>query len=445
MENKTNVSLGNIYLPKTGVDYYSASDGLSLQNLFISTCCGGGLFPSAHMFTQEGRSGDYFDIPALVEDIINNIKEDEANIEDKAMRPMYVRYETENLDTKELVIGWSFVFPQRGLFFRIEKNVSESYILFVNDKEDELKWLLNIIYRHYIAPEVEKGNVFTLASTSAGFALSKQSVFDVDDFDINLQYNDDFVEIDEELCDFMENKKKSGIVILHGEKGTGKSTYIRHLINEYPELKFVTIAPEMASYLSDPNFTAFMKNKLANCVMILEDCEAAIASRDDFRSNGSAVSALLNISDGLQGDELGIKFICTYNAEQENVDAALLRKGRLAVEYEFNLLSVEKTAKLIPIVKEEKLKNYNDEIVAIEKEIEEAEETLNNPDEEFEENEKKELEKDIKRSKTHIERIKKKIARIEAFEYDQKKGMSLADIYNLEDLSFEKVKPVIGF
>ncbi|MCD7926456.1 MAG: hypothetical protein LUI85_17965 [Bacteroides sp.] len=56
---------------------------------------------------------------------------------------------------------------------------------------------------------------------------------------------------------------------------------------------------------------------------------------------------ILNISDGLLGDELCLKFICTFNAPLTDIDTALLRKGRLVARYEFKDLVPEKVNKLI--------------------------------------------------------------------------------------------------
>ncbi|MBQ3946200.1 MAG: ATPase, partial [Alphaproteobacteria bacterium] len=61
----------------------------------------------------------------------------------------------------------------------------------------------------------------------------------------------------------------------------------------------------------------------------------------------STVSTLLNMSDGLLSDGLGIKFICTFNENIPAIDEALLRKGRLVSKYEFKPLCVEKTTSLL--------------------------------------------------------------------------------------------------
>lgn len=67
----------------------------------------------------------------------------------------------------------------------------------------------------------------------------------------------------------------------------------------------------------------------------------------DREQNGiSPISALLNISNGLLSDCLNIQVICSFNTDLSKVDSALMRKGRLIAKYEFTELEVSKAQKL---------------------------------------------------------------------------------------------------
>ena len=46
------------------------------------------------------------------------------------------------------------------------------------------------------------------------------------------------------------------------------------------------------------------------------------------------------------GDSLHLKFFCTFNTDLNNIDTALLRKGRLSMKYKFEFLTVDKVQKL---------------------------------------------------------------------------------------------------
>ena len=90
--------------------------------------------------------------------------------------------------------------------------------------------------------------------------------------------------------------------------------------------------------------TEFLLNN-PNSVLVIEDAEELIISRDN--NPNSKLSFLLNLTDGLLGENLGIQIIATFNTDLKNIDKALLRKGRLTSIYYFNPLSVEKSTALL--------------------------------------------------------------------------------------------------
>lgn len=81
-------------------------------------------------------------------------------------------------------------------------------------------------------------------------------------------------------------------------------------------------------------------------IFILEDCEQILMDRRE-NTFGGAITNILNMSDGLLSDIFNVKFICTFNADINCIDSALLRKGRCYANYEFKELSKEKTKVLL--------------------------------------------------------------------------------------------------
>lgn len=151
-------------------------------------------------------------------------------------------------------------------------------------------------------------------------------------------YNDDFP-----LDRFNEfiNSEYSGIVILYGTPGCGKSSAIRHLISTNPKQEFVWLDQTLLSQVTSASFVDFLFEH-RHSTFILEDCEALLQDRNITGNN--LISSLLNLSDGILGDSLDIKFICTFNTDLKNIDQAILRKGRLKLKYEFKPLKKEKVA-----------------------------------------------------------------------------------------------------
>ena len=156
-------------------------------------------------------------------------------------------------------------------------------------------------------------------------------------------YNDDLVTLHKDILKSLNQNDKSGLFLFHGKPGTGKSTYIRYLISNVKK-KFIFLSPKLADNLDTPNFiNLLIENR--NSVLVIEDAEDLLASRD--KSSNSAISILLNLTDGLLGESLGIQTICTFNAGVHDIDEALMRKGRLMAMYEFKSLAAVKANLLL--------------------------------------------------------------------------------------------------
>jgi len=160
--------------------------------------------------------------------------------------------------------------------------------------------------------------------------------------DLGLFYEDDFRETDTIIRQRLNQKNDKGIVLLHGLPGTGKTTYLRHLIGKIKK-KVMFLSPNIAGSLVDPEFIDLLIDN-PNSVLIIEDAENIIMDRRN--NSNSSVSNLLNISDGLLADFLNVQLICTFNSSLTLVDSALMRKGRLIAKYEFGKLGIGKAQAL---------------------------------------------------------------------------------------------------
>ena len=162
-------------------------------------------------------------------------------------------------------------------------------------------------------------------------------------FPINLDtmYHDDFLPVHQHIKESLTHDAK-GVVLLHGEPGSGKTNYIKWLTSQVPNKKFIFVPTTMIGYLTNPEFMSLLVDN-KNSVLVLEDCENYIAERSIDNANTDVVSAILNIADGMLSDVLECQFICTFNSDISTIDPALLRKGRLIAEYKFKALSVEKS------------------------------------------------------------------------------------------------------
>lgn len=172
---------------------------------------------------------------------------------------------------------------------------------------------------------------------------NKKIDFAKPNLDLSGSYNDDFGAFHQKMLHILQEDNRSGLHLLYGKPGTGKSTYIRFLCGQVKK-EIVFLPGQMAQNLDNVQMTRYlMKN--ANCILVIEDAEELIVSRDSRRNSNLAM--ILNITDGILGESLGIQIIATFNTDVENIDPALRRKGRLKSAYEFRALPAEKANVLL--------------------------------------------------------------------------------------------------
>lgn len=212
-------------------------------------------------------------------------------------------------------------------------------------KDVELeKWILNLSNLLRKTFGLEKKPTFSVLTNDHSYFDTEEVQTEEITINIEDNYNDDFKEVHNEISESITSKK-SGLILLYGVPGTGKTTYIKSLISTYNEQNFIFVQNEFIQNLLDPNFISFLL-KQRNSVLIIEDAEKVITSRENVNEH-SVVSTVLQLTDGLFSDYLNIKIICTFNTNLSKIDQALLRKGRLIAMYDFKPLSVEKTNNLL--------------------------------------------------------------------------------------------------
>jgi len=214
------------------------------------------------------------------------------------------------------------------------------------DKNSDLYILLGLI-KTYKNPTTRKNRIFVVYQSKSGFS---KKAFGVKNRDINLNinYNTDFPDVSADIIRKLNNKTKNGLVILHGEPGTGKTTYIRYLASKL-ERDIIFISPDMVNHITDPSFIPFLMDN-SNAILIIEDAEPALQTRvGDGRSG--AVSNILNMTDGLLSDCLNLSIVATFNTKTKDIDSALMRKGRLLKSYYFEKLAKEKSQNILDINK----------------------------------------------------------------------------------------------
>jgi len=257
----------------------------------------------------------------------------------------YKTFEDQRGDIKLNVAVFAF---ETGREDKLYLYIDNDEAIFYHNKQDQkdpnsMFSLLISLLKSCEEPKTQKNKIYVVYQSQNGF---EKTGFDVKKINVNLEenYNDEFPAVSQEIIEGLNDKKKTNLVILSGDPGTGKTTYIRYLTSKIKK-NIIFIAPDMVNHITDPSFIPFLiKNN--DAVLIIEDAEPALQSRDGNGRTG-AVSNVLNLTDGLLSDCLNISIVATFNTTGKNIDAALLRKGRLLKNYKFDKLNAEKSKALL--------------------------------------------------------------------------------------------------
>lgn len=185
----------------------------------------------------------------------------------------------------------------------------------------------------WFLPASEK-NFYMIAQTQHGLTKRKTNFANIEikDDRYDLYYGEDFPK--DKIMSFVKDKHPESLLLFHGVPGSGKSNLIKNLITECED-DVIYIPPSMVSVISQPSFISFMLDN-RGCVLLIEDAEEILSV-----DRNSGTQNILGMTDGFLRDCMGMRIICTFNCDLKKVDPALLRKGRLYLEYRFGELSIK--------------------------------------------------------------------------------------------------------
>ncbi|NDU97365.1 AAA family ATPase [Spirosoma terrae] len=209
--------------------------------------------------------------------------------------------------------------------------------------EESAKTLLAGFQDHKYVHEDNQTHIYLIQSGLGGLHTERVDIVPPD-INLELHYNDDFLPVHDRLVSLLAQPKSKGLILLHGEPGTGKTTYIKHL-SSLVKKDMLILPPYMTNYLTSPEIIPFLLDN-KDSVLIIEDAERILQAREAGGDTNS-VSNILNLTDGLLADCMHIQVIATFNASKHLLDKALLRKGRLMVDYAFGKLAPPKANELL--------------------------------------------------------------------------------------------------
>jgi len=209
----------------------------------------------------------------------------------------------------------------------------------------EAEQLVTQFCKAYSKPPVPSGGVFYLIQQERDIVRCQQVALSPDtilsDETLRLHYGDGSEKWHQSFVENL-NHRIHGLSIFEGSPGTGKTSYIRHLIGVLKEShRFYFVPTSTMGVLSRPEFIGFWADQRRihsnhKFVVVLEDSDAALMTRSS--DNREQVNAILNLSDGMLADFLRLQIVCTINCTAADIDQALLRPGRLLCHRVFKRL-----------------------------------------------------------------------------------------------------------
>jgi chloramphenicol 3-O-phosphotransferase len=173
-------------------------------------------------------------------------------------------------------------------------------------------------------------------------------------------YQEEVLRDYDRACVELSSKTPSGrLLLIAGEPGTGKTYLLRGIVKEVSAAAFVIVQPDTLASLSGPGLLSSVmslredRSKDGPIVMLCEDADELLVTRK--MDNMSAISALLNLCDGMIGEALDVRIVATTNAKDISIDVALRRPGRMIGYMRTKALSEAQAAgvfrRLLPEVK----------------------------------------------------------------------------------------------
>jgi hypothetical protein len=226
----------------------------------------------------------------------------------------------------------------------VNVNFSGTYLKVGALSQDEkfVRTLQQDIVKEFLPP-VQIGHIFAITKEGPHLGLSS-----IGNASIPLEAGNYTSKVLEDyrfvIKDLQSDVPSGRITIMEGVPGSGKTHLVRAMLTEVPDAMFVLVDPSMVDKLAGPELLPLLTRYKASyamsgpIVLVLEDADRCLVTRGE--KNINSIQSLLNLGDGILGSLLDLRIVATTNAQKMEMEAAILRPGRLSKRLEVGALDM---------------------------------------------------------------------------------------------------------
>ena len=230
-----------------------------------------------------------------------------------------------------------------------EKLIGEVCLIYLNKSVDDINNILKQLESFVSEIDIEDvGHRFnTITINQNGLELDSIELMKADYENIDCYFNDDVLKKTNKLIKSLKKTNK-GLTIIHGDRGTGKTTLVNHIVSKIDKIAIFIPCSMIETTINNPDFRNFIK-RYRNSVLIIDDSELYFSEM--YSKSNIFTNNLLQFVDGFQSDELDLNIITILNVDDiEEIDHILLDCNNLIDIIEVDDLEKEKAIELNKLV-----------------------------------------------------------------------------------------------
>ena len=216
-------------------------------------------------------------------------------------------------------------------YTHVDKNLNSGFISNVTiyykigHKTEELLENLDKAILEEENEDLIKEGINVIINSINGLSLLPIGKIKADYDNIDYYYNDSVLKASNKLIKKI-NKKNKGLSIIYGQRGTGKTTLINHMVSSIEKTVIFIPISMIEMTINNPEFLTILSSY--NPLVIIDDCEFLFDNL--YTKSNIAYSNILQIVDGFISDTTNTHILLSFNTDnEENIDEDLLESNNL--------------------------------------------------------------------------------------------------------------------